>query len=394
MYSLQQLLRLMPSWRSCVPEGSHKVLSLIERCHTASLGYHSYRCSDAECGHLHIQYHGCRNRHCPHCGASRAKMWMEERLAELLPVKYFHVVFTLPHELKHIAYLNRKTVFKLLFEASAHCLLSLCKDKKRMGALPSITSVLHTWGQQLAFHPHLHCIVSAGGVDRHNNWNPLKKQGSGYYLFPYKVMEPLFKGFLLDKLNHLIASKEVKLPKKCNWKKLKDELYKKSWIIHANQPFGNVSQVIEYLGRYTQKVAISNHRIKYIDADNRVTFAYKDYADGGKRKQMTISGEEFIKRFAQHILPKRFVRIRHYGILGNHRRKERVAKILEKMKLPLHPDPVKLPLNIELLARYGKDITLCPKCQKAKLVLVSICFGLIRDGPGINEKLIKEWENV
>lgn len=381
MYSLQQLLWQMPNWRSHVHQGSHKVLSLIERCHTSALGYHHYQCSDPACGHVHFQYHGCRNRHCPHCGASRSRKWMEERMGELLPVKYYHTVFTLPDELKTIAYINQRKVYKLLFDASAHCLLTLSKDKKRLGASPSITSVLHTWGQQLNYRPHIHSIVSAGGADGHNNWIKLKKQGSGNYLFPYIVMEPLFKGFFLDKLHKMIVAKEVKLPEKCDWQTLKKLLYKKEWIIHAKQPFGNASQVLEYIGRYTQKVAISNYRIKNIDEQNNVTFTYKDYKDGGKQKQSIISGEEFLKRFARHILPKGFTRIRHYGILGNNKRKKKVADILRKMALPQHPSPVKTPLAIELLSLYGRDVSSCPKCKKAQLELVAVTYGAIRAGP-------------
>jgi hypothetical protein len=388
MPTLQQLLRQMPHWKTILPKGAHKVVGLIERCHTAELGYHHYRCSDPACGHVHYRYHSCRNRHCPNCGASRSRQWMEERLGELLPVKYFHVVFTLPHELCAIALGNRRQLFKLLFDASAHCLLTLCNDKKRLGATPSITAVLHTWGQQLVFHPHVHCIVSSGGVDKENQWKPLKK-GSGNFLFPYKVMEPLFKKYFLDMLTKLIQKGDVKIPPQTDWKKLKNILYSKEWIMHANQPFGNASQIIEYLGRYTHKVAISNHRIQSIDEQNRVTFNYKDYNDKGKRKLMTLSGEEFLKRFALHILPKGFVRIRHYGILGNHKRKERVAKILKNMKLPLHPLPVKTPLAIRLLTMYGKDPDLCPCCGKAKLLLVSICYP-VRAGP---DSVMKQKQN-
>ena len=380
MADVQKLLNQLPHWQNLIPEAAHKVVSKIERCHTSAMGYHAYRCSDASCNHVHIQYHGCRNRHCPHCGSHRAKQWMEERLNELLPVKYFHVVFTLPSELKRLAYINRKEVFKLLFDSAAHCLLTLSKDEKYLGGMPSISSVLHTWGQQLDFHPHVHCIVSGGGVDKQNRWKNLKK-GSGRFLFPYAVMEPLFKGFFMDKLNRLIKNGEVKLPNNCNWKQIKDRLYRKKWIVFAKQPMGNAHQVIEYLGRYTQKIAISNHRIKYIDADNRVTFWYKDYKDGGKRKLMTLSGEEFLRRFAQHILPPRFVRIRHYGILGNYKRKERIDKILKQMEVPLHPEKVKLPKEIEMLCMYGETEMTCPKCKQAKLILIEIRLPHSRAGP-------------
>lgn len=380
MFTLQQLLKQMPQWKTVVPAGAHKVMSLIERCHTLALGYHHYQCSNAGCAQVHYRYHSCRNRHCPQCGTARSHQWMEERLGELLPVKYFHVVFTLPHELKPLAFINRREVFKLLFDASAYCLLKLSNDPKRLGAVPSITSVLHTWGQQLVFHPHVHCIVSGGGANKENQWKVLKK-GDGNYLYPYGVMEPLFKGYFLDMLHRMITGGIVKLPQKSNWKELKNVLYKKRWIIYAKQPFGNAAQVIEYIGRYTHKVAISNHRIQNIDEQNRVSFNYKDYRDGAKRKLLTLEGAEFLKRFAQHILPKGFVRIRHYGILGNNQRKVRVAAILKKMDMPQHPVVVKTPLAIQLLSLYGKDPGLCPKCGKGKLILIAVCYPPVRAGP-------------
>lgn len=383
MSSLQEVLRQVPQWKQYVPKASHKVLSLIERCHSAALGYHLYRCQEEDCHHLHLQYHSCRNRHCPHCGSQRAQVWMEDRLKELLPVPYFHVVFTLPKELKKIAYINRKSVFKLLFDSSAHCLLTLSKDKKRLGGTPSITSVLHTWGQQLDFHPHIHCIVSGGGATSQNNWLELKKRKKKKkYLFPYQVMEPLYKGYFLDQLNRMILAEKVKLPKNCNWKKLKNELYEKKWIVYAKQPMGNAAQVVEYLGRYTQKIAISNYRIKEIDEQKRVHFWYKDYKDGGKKKLMQLEAKEFLRRYVQHILPPRFVRIRHYGILGNSKRKVRIAEILSKMKVPQHPEKISIPWQIAQLCKVGESGTTCPKCKKAKLALLTVVqVKRVRDGP-------------
>lgn len=295
------------------------------------------------------------------------------------------MVFTLPAELKAIAYLNRKAIFNLLFESSAHCILTLSKDEKRMGGVPSISSVLHTWGQKLDFHPHIHCIVSGGGITTSggNNelvWKKLKK-GNGTYLFPYSVMEPIYKGFFLDKLNKLIEAKEVELPQNTHWQSLKNELYAKKWIVYAKSPMGNAAQVVEYLGRYTQKIAISNHRIKEVDADGNVTFWYKDYKDEGKRKLLKLSGQEFLRRFAQHILPARFVRIRHYGILGNYQRKERLKAILALFDVPEHPEKLKVPTSIANLCRFGSSQVICPKCKKGKLVLLDILLPRPRDGP-------------
>jgi hypothetical protein len=379
MASLQDVLKVV-DWQNTLPEASHKVLSLIERCHTSAMGYHAYSCEDTSCKHVHIQYHGCRNRHCTHCGSLRATEWMEDRLRKLLPVKYFHVVFTLPSELKALAYLNRKVIYNLLFESSSRCILKLSKDEKRLGGVPSITSVLHTWGQKLDFHPHVHCIVSGGGIDKNLNWQKLKK-GNGTYLFPYSVMEPLYKGFFLAKLNELVENKTVQLPENTNWKVLKNDLYLKKWIVYAKNPMGNAAQVVEYLGRYTQKIAISNHRIQEVDQDGNVLFWYKDYKDEGKRKMLKLTGNEFLRRFSQHILPARFVRIRHYGILGNYKRKERLKAILEKFKVPKHPEKLKVPTNIQNLLRFGRSHILCPKCKKANLVLTQVILPNARDGP-------------
>lgn len=387
MASLKDVLAVV-DWQKILPVASHKVLSLMERCHTSAMGYHAYNCEDASCKHVHIQYHGCRNRHCTHCGTLRANEWMEDRLRELLPVKYFHVVFTLPTELKEIVYLNRKLMFNLLFDSSSRCILKLSKDEKRMGGMPSITSVLHTWGQKLDFHPHVHCIVSGGGIDKlttngidkNMQWKNLKK-GNGKYLFPYVVMEPIYKGFFLEKLNEFIENKTVTLPENTNWKVLKNELYAKQWIIYAKNPMGNAAQVVEYLGRYTQKIAISNHRIKEVDTGGNVTFQYKDYKDGGKKKYLKLTGNEFLRRFSQHILPARFVRIRHYGILGNYKRKERLKAILELFKVPKHAEKLEIPASIIHLCRYGSSQFVCPKCKKGKLILTQIVLPNSREGP-------------
>lgn len=379
MASLQEVIRLV-DWKEEMPLASHKVLRSIEACHTAKMGYHAYRCNDQECGHIHIQYHGCRNRHCPHCGSLRAQNWMEDRLRELLPVKYFHVVFTLPSELKTMAYLNRKAFYNLLFDSSAHCLLTVSKDPKFLGATPSISSVLHTWGQQLDFHPHIHCIVSGGGVSKDFQWKPIR-QGKGTFLFPYGVMEPIYKGFFLEKLNAAISNKHIKLPEHINWPVLRNKLYNKKWIVFAKNPMGNASQVVEYLGRYTQKIAISNHRIKQIDEQANVHFSYKDYREHGKKKLLKLAVKEFLRRFCMHILPARFVRIRHYGFLGNYKRRERIEQILKKFGVPKHPQKLKVPTSIANLCRLGSSELSCPKCKKGNLLLHSVLLPRCRDDP-------------
>lgn len=305
---------------------------------------------------------------------------MEARMNELLPVKYFHVVFTLPHELNGLVMGNRTMLFKQLFESASHCLLTLGKDPKWLGAMPSISAVLHTWGQQLSFHPHVHCIVSGGGVDKQLNWVDLKKKTRKGYLFPYDVMEPMFKKHFMRNLNRMVENNEIRVAGKTQWQDLKSGLYDKQWVVYAKSPMGSVSQVVEYLARYAHKVAISNHRILEV-GENSVEFQYKDYNDNKKIKLMKLTSPEFIRRFEQHILPRGFVKMRHYGILGNSSRKKRVNEILKKMKLPVHPPTVKIPYQLRMLEKYGLDVSLCPVCKKGHLERVAIVYPDCRGSP-------------
>lgn len=380
-HTVQQIFRQTPINENFNPF-SKRVLNKLCQCRTAALGYHHYYCSNNECKHVHYQYHSCHNRHCPSCNWQRQDEWMEARMNELLPVKYLHTVFTLPYELNTLVMGNRKALFKLLFDSASYCLLKLCKDPKWLGATPAITAVLHTWGQQLTFHPHVHCIVSGGGVDKNCNWKNLKKSEKYGYLFPYDVMEPIYKSYFLKQLNNLIKNAQVSLPTGTNWSKFRDYLYKKKWIIYAKQPMGNVSQVVEYLAHYAHKVAISNYRILEV-SDTHVSFQYKDYKDGKKSKIMRLKKTEFVNRFEQHILPRGFVKMRHYGILGNFKRNERINKILAVMGLPPHPPTVKIPFYIRFFEKFGIDISLCPVCKKGKLQLINVVFPNIRGSPKI-----------
>jgi hypothetical protein len=348
-----------------------KVLHRLKICRTAALGYHIYRCSDEQCGHIKYQYHSCRDRHCPGCGAIKKQEWIEARTQELLPVKYYHVVFTFPHELNSLVMGHRKVLYKLLFDASAQTLLSFARDEKYLGATPGIISVLHTWGQQLSFHPHMHCIVSGGGITDDNAWRDATKN-EWRFLFPVKAMNIVYRAKFLQTLKKMIDNAEVILPDNKDAKQLLNLLYHKDWVVYAKAPFGGPHAVIEYLGRYTHKVAISNHRISNINEDNTVTFEYKDYADDNKQKQMTLSATEFIRRFEQHILPERFTKIRTYGYLANRNRHRRINEVLKKMKTPSHKGLVKVPLQLRLLQQYGIDITECPCCKNKTLQLVKV----------------------
>lgn len=384
--SLQVLLHKMKGWEQHTGSGSRKVLTSILNCRTSTLGYHAYRCTYAECGSMQYRYHSCRNRHCPHCGSTKKEEWIEARTRELLPVKYYHVVFTLPHQLNSIVMGNRKVMFHLLFEASSYTLLKFGRDQKYLGAQLGVISVLHTWGQQLSFHPHIHSIVSGGGVDSKGKWKEAIKVKHGI-LFPVDAMRPVYRAYFLEQLQILITEGKVKLSDEqaIDWPQLRGELYNNEWIVFAKPPFGGPQQVVEYLGRYTHKVAISNHRIKAIDEQSNVTFEYKDYSDADKKKLMTLSGQEFLRRFEQHILPKGFVKIRSYGYLGNFRRKQRVNDLLRDMNLPLHAEAVSIPLALRMLERYGVDISLCSCCKKAKLELL-----YVRHPRAAKRKVLKE----
>jgi Putative transposase/Transposase zinc-binding domain len=375
--AMQQVLLKYPH-----KEGSNlqvnKVLRHLRQCRTAALGYHLCKCSEEGCGHVKYQYHSCRDRHCPNCGALKKEEWIEARRQELLPVKYYHVVFTLPHELNALVPGHRTLLFNLLFEASAQTLLTFSKDPKYLGAQPGIISVLHTWGQQLSFHPHIHSIVSGGGITKDNRWKEATKTKYGY-LFPVQAMQRVFKGKFLEALGRRMTTGEVIVPDGVNSKELITLLYGKAWVVYAKAPFAGPEAVIEYLGRYTHKVAISNHRIQSInEQEGAVTFEYKDYSEEGKRKLMTLDGEEFMRRFSQHILPKGFTKIRTYGYLANRGRKQRIKDVLKEMKLPLHKGLVKVPLEVQLLERYGIDIKECPLCKAKTLQLIQVCYPLKR----------------
>ncbi len=351
-----------------------KVLERIKTCRTSALGYHVYRCSDEQCSYIKYQYHSCRDRHCPNCGAVKKQEWIEARKQELLPVKYYHVVFTLPHELNSVVMGHRRLLYKLLFDASAATLLTFAKDEKYLGAMPGIISVLHTWGQQLSFHPHMHCIVSGGGITADNTWKEAKKN-TWLFLFPVKAMSIVYRAKFLQTLQQMITKGEVTLPENTDGKKLFNLLYQKDWVVYAKAPFGGPHAVIEYLGRYTHKVAISNHRISSINnEEGSVTFDYKDYAADGKQKQMTLSDSEFIRRFEQHILPQRFTKIRTYGYVANRNRHRRINEVLKKMKLPLHKGLIKIPLQIRLQEHFGIDVNECPACKNKTLKLVKIFY--------------------
>ena len=343
----------------CAPLKQHlRTLHAIEICRTAALGFHLDKCD--HCAHLRISYNSCRNRHCPKCQSTNREAWIQARKNDLLPVKYFHVVFTIPHELNPYCLKYPKELYKILFDASSQTILQLGYDHKHLGAQMGLISVLHTWGQNLSLHPHMHMIVPAGGIGEDGKWINLK--GNGNFLFPFTVMSQVFKGKFMEKFVTFLKS--IDQPLQVPFRRL---LYDKRWMVDARTPFLGPAQVIEYLGRYSHKIAISNHRIKKIE-NGSITFSYKDYADKGKQKLMTLEATEFLRRFCLHILPPRFMKIRHYGFLAN-RNKERLHKQQMKMGVPFVK---KEKQNWKEIARQNLnfDADACPCCKTGKMIRI------------------------
>jgi hypothetical protein len=349
---------------------SRHIFHQLHHCHTAAMGMHHYRCDNADCNHLHQQYHCCGNRHCPNCGGLKKEQWIENLTAQLFPTGYYHVVFTVPHEFNALTLGNRREMYKLLFDAASATLLQFGNDPKYLGAACGITMVLHTWGQDLSFHPHVHCIVSGGGV-KDNRWVEAKRSNHKF-LFPVDAMKPVYKGIFLDGLRQMLRKGLLKTEGIDVWKAIKKAGFKK-WNVYAKSPFGSVASVIEYLGRYTHKTAITRHRIVSI-TQHSIIFNYKDYADGNRQKQMMLSKAEFLRRFELHFLPRGFVKIRHYGLLQNHGKIKRLNAVRKTMQLQPLPPIVKIPVALRMLEQYGKDISLCPKCQQGKLLLIAVVY--------------------
>jgi putative transposase/transposase-like zinc-binding protein len=333
-----------PAWRQAnaghVSLGQLKVMSAIESCRTAALGGHVLRCE--KCSHELIAYNSCRNRHCPKCQGAAATEWLAEREAELLPVPYFHVVFTLPAAIADIAYQNKAVIYDLLFKASAETLITIAADPKHLGARVGVLSVLHTWGSALTHHPHVHMIVPGGGFSLDGKrWVACRPS----FFLPVRVLSRLFRRLFLEKL--AAAHAAGKLQFFGNHAPLMDArafaaylapLRNSEWVVYSKRPFGGPEQVLRYLARYTHRVAISNRRLIACD-DKGVTFKWKDYrVEGPERyKLMTLATHEFIRRFLMHVLPAGFHRIRYYGLLASGQRAENIARARELLAVPLLP---------------------------------------------------------
>ena len=342
-----------PSYRAThrLPLQQLRTMRAIEICRTAELGGHVDECE--ACGHVQISYNSCRNRHCPKCQFLKKEKWIEARERELLPIAYFHVVFTLPEELNPVALRNREVLYNLFFKAASETLTELAR--MRLGVQIGCIAVLHTWGQNLLDHPHLHCIVSGGGLSG-STWISSKRR----FLFPVKVLSRLFKGkFLsfLKKANEAGRLQGVDTT-------LLNLLYSKKWVAYAKPPFNGPGTVLGYLGRYTHRIAITNHRILGME-EGRVSFSWKDYADGNTTKIMTLAVFEFIRRFLLHVLPHGFVKIRHFGFLSNRNRKAALELCRSLLGVP-NPEPAPSEgWQASLLRITGIDVTRCPLCQGA-----------------------------
>jgi hypothetical protein len=345
----------------------------LARCRTAELGGHVEHCLD--CGHDRIAYNSCRNRHCPKCQALARAVWLDQQAQHLLPVEYHHVVFTLPAEVGDLALANPAVVYDLLMRSAAATLREVAANPKRLGATVGVLMVLHTWGQNLHHHPHVHCVVSGGGlscdsagkIDAAPRWVACRP---GFFL-PVRVLSRVFRGKFLAGLRAALSEGTLVLPgrlaalaERARYATWCSALYAKEWVVYAKRPFGGPAQVLKYLARYTHRVAISNSRLLDL-SDGRVTFRYKDYADAHQHKAMTLAADEFLRRFVQHVLPKSFVKIRHYGLLANAQREVRL-EVCRRLLLVAAVPPA--PPSEDAVKIEPADPRCCPKCGGTRLI--------------------------
>jgi putative transposase/transposase-like zinc-binding protein len=366
--------------------GQRRVMTDIERCRTAALGGHVEQC-DA-CGHQRVAFNSCRDRHCPKCQSLVRARWLQDRQVELLPVEYFHVVFTVPREIAAIAYQNKAVVYGILFRAAAETLCTIAADPKHLGAEIGLVAILHTWGQNLLHHPHLHCVVPGGGPSADGTrWIACRP---GFFL-PVRVLSRLFRRLFLEQLQQTFDNDELQffnslaaLKDRVAFAKYLAPATHAEWVVYAKPPFGGPEQVLQYLGRYTHRVAISNNRLLDF-TDGQVTFAWKDYRDDSRNKVMRLDAHEFIRRFLLHVLPSGFQRIRHYGFLANCHRQPKLDLCRQLLKAPA---PVVEPLDASLDYRdhyqrlTGVSLRDCPQCGRGQMVRIeSFEPGTLPRGP-------------
>lgn len=341
----------------------------ISHCKTGELGYNVSVCD--ECGHTVTHSCSCRNRSCPNCQSVLKEVWIEKRRSEVLDAKYFHMVFTVPHQLNALFISNQRLLYDLLFSAASQTLLTLSRDKRYLGAEPGIIMVLHTWGQNLAYHPHVHCIISGAGLTRDRK---LIKSDKSFFI-PIKAAMKMFRGKFMSALKSYRSSGWLTIPDSCfdltmpeGWQSFVDRLYSTDWCPYIKETFNGNGNAISYLGRYTHRVAISNGRITDL-TDDTISFRYKDYKDGCTRKEMTLSHEEFIRRFLMHVLPRRFQKIRYFGFLANNAKKKKLRLLFE---LQGHQQftarfSADMPKDMIISEILGIDVHMCPCCGKSSM---------------------------
>jgi hypothetical protein len=334
-----------------------KIVSDLLNCRTAHLGGHIERCDT--CGAVRITYHSCRNRHCPKCQHIPREKWLEKRKDEILPVSYFHVVFTLPHELNTIILNNKRVMLNILFKAASQTLLTFGENE--LGGRLGFIATLHTWDQKIKAHFHLHCLIAGGAVSKDKKqWMPVKND----YLFNQEALSRVFRGKFMEKLEQVRKTGAIKLTDQA-YGDFRNMLYTKNWVVSVREPVKRPESVIEYLARYTHRVAIANSRIKKLE-NGRVSFTAKNRKKN-KTEPVTITAVEFIRRFLLHSLPRGFVRIRHYGFLANRNRNENLNTIRELMDVSAPPEKEVASLEEIMLQLTGVDITVCPCCTKGKM---------------------------
>jgi hypothetical protein len=358
---------------AALSQAQRRVMRSIELCRTAALGGHVEQCDT--CGYQRIAFNSCRDRHCPKCQSLARAQWLEARQAELLDTGYFHVVFTVPQEIAVIAYQNKRVVYNLLFRATAETLRTIAADPKHLGAEIGFLAVLHTWGQTLLHHPHLHCVVPGGGIAPDgSHWIPCRP---GFFL-PVRVLSRVFRRIFLEQLAHAYTTGQLQfagalapLHEPQAFAAYLAPLRQREWVVYAKKPFGSAQRVLDYLGRYTHRVAISNTRLLSMD-NAQITFRWKDYRQSYKHQRLTLTATEFIRRFLLHVLPGGFHRIRHFGFLGNRYRQAKLALCRHLLAMPPHP-PVS-PARRDYRDRYeqltGKSLRVCPLCSQGQMVTV------------------------
>ena len=361
-----------------VSDHSKKVIRAIVNCRTVSLGGRIQKCDN--CGDEIILYNSCRNRHCPQCQFKKKEKWIAERRNDIFPFQYFHVVFTIPESLNPIIFRNKKQIYKLLFDSSKDALLSISENKKYFGARIGFFSILHTWGQKLNFHPHIHAVVPGGGyVAGKEKW----KRSPENYLVPVKVLSKKFRYVFLNCLKGMIDTGEISLDNtiyedRTIFRNLLDTLFAKDWIVYVKESFKNSDSVIDYLGKYTHRIAISNYRI-ISSFEGKVKFLYRDYSDCNKEKILDMPVERFMKNFLNHVVPKRFVRIRYYGILSNSTKRKELKKCREYYSVKESHDHEQI-LGKKFQNSY--DSIICAKCRIGKMIMSDTIPALnIRAGP-------------